>query len=54
MKIRIILSNSGRKNDHQTIEVADDSNYDVATSIIAALEAWTLAPGDTIKIVEVS
>ena len=57
MKIRIILSNSGRETDRQTIDITDadaTSNYEIGTAIVSALEAWTLAPGDTIKIVEVS
>jgi hypothetical protein len=57
MKIRIILSNSGRETDRQVIDITDadaTSNYEIGTTIISALEAWTLAPGDTIKIVEVS
>jgi hypothetical protein len=57
MKIRIILSNSGHETDRQTIDITDadaTSNYEIGTAIVSALEAWTLAPGDTIKIVEVS
>ena len=56
MKIRIILSTAegeiGRQTiDRQTIEADETSLTD---DIAQALKCWDLAPGDTIKIVEVS
>ena len=56
MKIRIILRGKyGSEMDRQDIDVRDDDDSaEVSHEIIEAIEAWTLAPGDTIKIVEVS
>jgi len=58
MKIRIIHS---RRNsfdreyelDRQTLDEAGGETIN-SENIIESLKAWTLAPGDTIKIVEVS
>lgn len=52
MKIRIILSNNDG-GDQQVIDVRDD-NGEMSHKIIEAIKAWSLVPGDTIKIVEVS
>lgn len=53
MKIRIILSNSGGELDRLTMDVGDDDPAEVSGHIHDELDAWQLAPGDTIKIVEV-
>ena len=55
MTIRIILVGSGGELDRQTIQVNPNAKTDVADGIYDAIGAWkdTLAPGDTIRIVEV-
>lgn len=54
MQVQIILSGSGGELDRQTIDVGDNDSAEVSNDIMGAIEAWTLAPGDTIKIVEVA
>jgi len=55
MRIRLILCNSGGELDRLTMNVnADDDSAEVSQLIHDELDAWVLAPGDTIKIVEVS
>ena len=53
MKIRIVLRNSGGELDRQVVEANENANTDVSDSIVDAIRAWTLAPGDTITIQEV-
>jgi len=54
-KIRIILSTTtGGELDRQKIDVHDDDDTaEISHAIIEALEAWTLSPGDIIRIEEV-
>jgi hypothetical protein len=55
MKIRIVLCNSGGELDRQIIDVGDDDGTtNISCEVKEAIETWTLRPGDTIKIVEVS
>jgi hypothetical protein len=54
MKIRIMLIGPGGELDRQYLDLhEDDDSAEISTAIVAALEAWTLAPGDTITIKEV-
>lgn len=54
MKVRIILSGAGGELDRQTIKVNDvNMRMKMGNEIHEALRCWWLAPGDTIKIVEV-
>ena len=58
MKVRIILCNSAGELDRQTIEINESANNEIANNeisceIIQALKCWTLAPGDSIEILEV-
>jgi hypothetical protein len=52
LKIRITLSNSAVVLDSQTIQVPEESADTLSSLVFEALKAWTLAPGDTIKIDE--
>jgi hypothetical protein len=57
MKILLTLSTeTGGELDRQTIEANENASTDVPDSIFDAIQVWTrnLAPGDIIKIVEVS
>jgi hypothetical protein len=53
MKVLITLIGPGGELDRQTIEANGAASTDVSDSIHDAMKAWTLSPGDTIKIVEV-
>ena len=53
MKIRITIS-SVDSIDRQVIDVADDDSAEVSEHIHEAIASWVLAPGDTIKIIEVN
>lgn len=53
MKIRIILSNSGGELDRLTLDADDNDPALASEQIRSGLEAWVLAPGDTITIKEV-
>ena len=57
MKIQIVLNGLGGELDRQTIEtrppmIGSKADAD-SDAILETMKAWTLAPGDTIKIVEV-
>jgi dihydrodipicolinate reductase len=53
MKIRIVLRGPGGELGRQVIEVRDDDDSaEVSNQIQDAIEAWVLAPGDTIAITE--
>jgi hypothetical protein len=54
MKIRIILNPGAEMMDRLTIDVGDDDSAEVSEQIHEALDSWVLAPGDTIKIMEMS
>ena len=57
MKLKIILDNGHDcELGSHVIEVHEDDAGDVITAAVAKLLAhsWTLAPGDTIRIVEVA
>jgi hypothetical protein len=57
MIIKIILSCADVECDRQTITTtsfngADDDSAEISKTIHDALDAWTLAPGNTILIIE--
>lgn len=53
--IKISLNNSGGELDSVRIYESDDKDdVDISRAIKAAMSDWILAPGDTIKIEEVS
>jgi hypothetical protein len=57
MKILLTLSTeTGGELNRQTIEANENASTDVPDSIFDAIQVWTrnLAPGDIIKIIEVS
>ena len=55
MKLKIILDNGAGELASHIIKVRQGDDGDVVTAAVAKLLAhsWTLAPGDTIRIVEV-
>ena len=49
----LIHENGAGELDRQMLEYPDEQNpTELSNDIFMALEAWTLAPGDTIRIVE--
>jgi hypothetical protein len=53
MVIEIILTGKGGELDRQSIDVrSDDDPAEISHQIFEAIEAWVLAPGDTISIIE--
>lgn len=51
MKIAVILENSGGVLDRRELDVPNDDDA-IDDAISATIEIWTLAVGDTIRIVE--
>jgi hypothetical protein len=49
-RIRIVLENAGGELDRQDIEASGD---DASGEIYAALASWSLAAGDTIRIITI-
>lgn len=54
LTVDLVLYGRGGELDRQTVQVFEDCGETISSQLIEALKAWTLAPGDTIRIVEAS
>lgn len=54
MRVDIVLTGKGGELDRKTVELDDDEDAIGAMEFQEVIAGWTLCPGDTISIVEVT